>query len=138
MTARLLRLLPARLLRALGYHYAHLEPAELATALEDAHTDAWSVQPADLRKALPRLTEPGHFQPGLVDLHREQAHTTAYLNTLAAAAEINLDPADPDQRALYADLLAAARAAEDFERQIAAATTRTLPTIPASAALQHS
>ncbi|MDH6709876.1 hypothetical protein P3T27_006625 [Kitasatospora sp. MAA19] len=138
MTGQLLRLLPARLLRALGYHDAHLDPAELDSTLEAAHTEAWAVQPADLRKALPNLIQPIHFQPGLVDLYRDQAHTTAYLNTLAAAAETNLDLTAPDQRALYAGLLAAARAAEDFERQVAAVAARSLPASPAPAELQHS
>ena len=135
MATKLLRLLPARLLRALGYSQALTDPTELAAALEDARVAAWTAQPADFAKALPRLVSPLDFQPGLVDLHLDQAHTAAYLNTLATAAETNLAFSDPDQRGLYADLVTAARAAEQLERAVASAATRTLPTTTAE--LQH-
>ncbi len=133
MTTQLLRLLPARLLRALGYHQAHTDPAGLNAELEDNRVAARAAQPADLAKALPRLAVLLDFQPGLVDLHRDQVDTAAYLNTLAAAAESNLNLSDPDHHALYWDLIAAARAAEDLERAVATAATRTLPTTE----LQH-
>ncbi|MGW4651335.1 hypothetical protein [Kitasatospora sp. NPDC004289] len=129
MNAKLQRLLPARLLRGLGYNRAHTDPAGLHAELEDNRVAAWLAQPADLAKALPRLAAPLDFQPGLVGLHAEQVDTAAYLNTLAASAESNLNLADADQRALYADLIAAARAAEQLERAVAAAAVSTLPAI---------
>ncbi|MGW2401767.1 hypothetical protein ACWCYY_34960 [Kitasatospora sp. NPDC001664] len=131
----LLRRLTARLLRTVGYSRVHTDQAGLTAELAQAHAVAWAAQPADLAKALPRLGTALAFQPGLIDLHHEQADTAAYLNNLAGCAETNLDLADPDQHVLYLHLLTAARAAEELQRAIASAAARTLPT--AAAELQH-
>ncbi|MFE2412327.1 hypothetical protein ACFXDE_28665 [Kitasatospora sp. NPDC059408] len=138
MNGRLLRLLPARLLRRLGYGAVYVDQDALAAVLEADLDTARAGQPADLRKALERLTSPLEFQPGLAALHRETADTVVYLCNLVSASETHLDLHDPDQHRLYEDLVAAARAAEDLRLCVATATARTLP-VPdtTTAELQH-
>ncbi|MBP0453994.1 hypothetical protein J5Y04_31295 [Kitasatospora sp. RG8] len=139
MNGRLLRFLPARLLRRLGYHLALHDPAALAAVLETNLDAARAARPADLRRALARSTSPLEFQPGLVGLHRETADIVVYLCNAAAASETNLDLRDPDQRQLYQDLLAAVGAAVELRLRVAAAASRALPASAESAAeLQHS
>lgn len=118
--------LPRFLARRAGYYQAFQDRTELTTALATAHTAAWAAQPADVRKAVTRLPNPRSFQPGLVDLHRDHAVTTAYLFALANAAETNLDLADPEQRALYQDLLDAAHRSQALEAALVTAAKSTL------------
>lgn len=120
------RLLPRFLARALGYAKATEARADLAAELEIAHADARASMPANTARAIRRLREPINFQPGLLDLYDDQAATTAYLYTLMAAAETNLDLADPDQRALYQALASAARNADAFREALAHAAACTL------------
>ncbi|MFJ1796525.1 hypothetical protein [Kitasatospora griseola] len=139
MNGRLLRLLPAFLLRRLGHGLAYADQDALAAALEDNLDTARAGHPADLSKALRLLTSPLDFQPGLVGLHQESADIVVYLCGLAAASETHLDLRDPDQHRLYKDLLAAVRAAEELRLRVATAATHTLPDADRDAVeLQHS
>ncbi|WP_327071913.1 hypothetical protein [Kitasatospora sp. NBC_01302] len=134
---RLLRFLPARLARRLGYEFALHDPAALAAALEANYAAASAGHDTDLHAALQKLTSPLAFQPGLVGLHQESADVVVYLCSLAAAAETNLDLNDPGQYALYRELLDSVRAAEELRQRVAAAASRALPVAQSSAELQH-
>ncbi|MFJ5122944.1 hypothetical protein [Kitasatospora sp. NPDC088548] len=117
---------PRFLARALGHGRATEDRTALAAALTAAHDRAWTTQPAEARTMQRALTGPLNFQAALLDLHRDQAAVTAYLNSLAGASETNLNLADPDQRALYQALIDAARQAEQLEQRIRHAATSTL------------
>ncbi|MFJ9777133.1 hypothetical protein ACIRVF_38860 [Kitasatospora sp. NPDC101157] len=134
---RLLRFLPARLVRRLGRELALHDPAALAAALEANPTAARASHDAELRSALRKLTGPLEFQPGLVGLHQESADVVIYLRSLAAAAETNLDLNDPGQYALYRELLDSLRAAEELRQRVAAAASRALPAAQSTAELQY-
>ncbi|MFI9365986.1 hypothetical protein ACIG5E_33785 [Kitasatospora sp. NPDC053057] len=134
---RLLRFLPARLMRRLGYELALHDPAALAAALEANLDTARAGHDAELRAALWKMTSLLAFQPGLVDLHQESADIVVYLCSLAAAAETNLDLDDPGQYALYRELLHALRTAEDLRQRVAAAASRALPAAQSTAELQY-
>ncbi|MEE1783066.1 hypothetical protein PUR71_09070 [Streptomyces sp. SP17BM10] len=134
---RLLRLLPARLVRRLGYELALHDPAALAAALEANLDAARAGQETETRTALSKLTSPLEFQPGLVDLHQESADIAVYLYGLAAAAETNLHLHDPAQRALYRALLDTVRAAEELRSRVAAAASLALPADESTAELQY-
>ncbi|MEV7218176.1 hypothetical protein AB0O31_34405 [Kitasatospora cineracea] len=111
---------------------AHLDPGALVTILDSDRTAAREFLLADYGQALANLPAPLNFQPGLLGEHYGAAHLTAYLCSLAAAAETNLDLNDPGQRALYDDLTAAANTAGQLQDLIASATTRTLPPVTPS------
>jgi len=117
---------PNFLARALGHDQAFEDPRELTEAMEADRSDVWSGQSADARKAAARLPKMIHFQPGLRSLYRDQVESTAYLYALAAAAENNLALDVPEQRALYQELIDAARRSEVFARSLIATTTATL------------
>lgn len=134
---RLLRFLPARLVRRLGHELALHDPAALAAALEANLDAARAGHDAELRSALRKMTGPLAFQPGLVDLHQESADIVVYLCSLVAAAETNLDLDNPGQYALYRELLDSLRTAEELRQRVAAAASRALPAAPSTAELQH-
>ncbi|WP_043478068.1 hypothetical protein [Kitasatospora sp. MBT66] len=137
MRESLLRLLPARLARRLGYHLALHDPAALAVAIENNLAAARAGHDVELRAALRKLTVPLEFQPGLLDLHQESAEIVIYLCGVAAASETNLDLHDPRQRALYRALLDALTASEKLRTLVAEATLLALPADESSAELQH-
>jgi hypothetical protein len=133
---RLLRFLPARLARRLGYELALHDPAALAATLKANLDAARAGHDAELRTALRKLTGLLAFQPGLVDLHQESADIVIHLCSLAAAAETNLDLDDPGPYALYRELLDTVRVAEELRQRVAAAATRALPAAESTAELQ--
>jgi hypothetical protein len=92
---------PKFLARALGYHHAIEDAGDLTAALEADRADIWAGQSADARKAAANLPEMINFQPGLRGLYRDQVQSTAYLYSLAAAAENNLALDTPERQALY-------------------------------------
>ncbi|RKE02929.1 hypothetical protein [Streptomyces sp. TLI_171] len=127
MRQLLLRFLPDRLTRRLGYDSALLDLADVATALEDNVDRARVRDEADHQAALRKLTGPLEFQPGLLALHEESAEIVGYLCGLAAAAETNLDRTDPGQRALCQALLEAITASEELRNRVAVTALLALP-----------
>ncbi|MFD7734307.1 hypothetical protein ACFV6F_28510 [Kitasatospora phosalacinea] len=134
MRQSLLRLLPARIARRLGYEIALHDPAAVAAAVEANLENSRAHHEADLQAALTKLTGPLEFQPGLLALHQEAAEIVVYLAGVGAAAENNLDRAEPGQEELYWAVLDALTAAEALRQRTAAAALLALP----AAALQHS
>ncbi|WP_404870984.1 hypothetical protein ACI1MP_37675 (plasmid) [Kitasatospora griseola] len=137
MRQSLLRLLPARIVRRLGYEPALHDPAALAAAIEANLDRARAGHDTELRAALRKLTGPLEFQPGLLDLHQESADIVVYLRGVAAASETNLDLNDPRQRALYRALLDALSASEQFRARVAEAASLALPADESTAELQN-
>ncbi|MGW4807188.1 hypothetical protein [Kitasatospora sp. NPDC004272] len=137
MRQSLLRLLPARLARRLGYEIALHDPAAVAAAIEDNLASARAGHDVELRAALRKLTGPLEFQPGLLALHRESAEVVIYLCGVAAASETNLNLNDPRQHALYRALLDALTASEKLRTLVADAALLALPADEAAAELQH-
>jgi hypothetical protein len=125
--------LASRIARISGLRRAFADQTELTQAMEIDRTQVWAGQPAQSRKTAKALTGMLRYQPGLVHLHRDQVTTTAYLYSLTAAAETNLDLADPTERALYRQLLTAASHSEALDRLLVtvAATTIASPDVSA-------
>jgi hypothetical protein len=128
---------PKLLTRLFRLGRAFENPTELTHAMEDSRSEVWSYLPAQTRKTTRALTGMLNFQPGLVSLHRDQTTTTAYLYTLVAAAETNLNLADPTERALYTQLHTAARQSETLDRFLVTVATTTIAS-PDAPALQTS
>lgn len=112
--------------RALGIHTVCDDATALATALERIRTALWARQRQEALAAARQLRTPLAFQSPLVDVYRDQVNNSVRLNTLAAAAETNLNLDSADRRAVYQSLIDAARQSESMERVLAAAVAGTL------------